>query len=154
MGRIVYSSPSIESPGEGDTSSIQSVPTERSERPEPRVSERRISLQDYAFTFMLADAAALVGTEVLLNQIYPPKAQTSTGWVSPYLFIICLFYLLASITFKSYSSSIVLNYREMARRSFSALGVSFGLFLIPGGICNIAYDYSRPRFFFGLSVVL
>ncbi len=103
---------------------------------------------------MLADAATLVGTGILLNHIFVPQAQASVGWASPSLLIICLFYLLASIAFKSYSSSIVLKLRETLRRLFSALGVTFGLFLIPIDLNPIAYDYSRPRFFFGRSLVL
>ncbi len=148
MGRRVYSSRSIEGPAEGNTAPIPSVATERPASAEPPRTERRISLQDYAFTFMLADAATLVGTGMLLNHLFLPKAQSSMAWASPSILIISLFYLLASIAFKSYSSSIVLKLRETIRRLFSALGVTFGFFLIPVDLYSIASDYSRPRFFF------
>jgi hypothetical protein len=103
---------------------------------------------------MLADAATLVGTGMLLNHLFLPKAQSSMAWASPSILIVSLFYLLASIAFKSYSSSIVLKLRETIRRLFSALGVTFGCFLIPVDLYSIASDYSRPRFFFGHSLVL
>jgi hypothetical protein len=154
MGRRVYSSRSIGGPAEGNTAPIPSVVSKRPTNSGRRRSERRISLQDYAFTFMLLDAATLLGVGVLLDHLFPPQGQAAAGWANPSLLIISLFYLLASIAFKSYSSSIILRLNEMIRRLFSAIGVTFGLFLIPVDVYSIAADYSRPRFFFGPSLVL
>lgn len=151
MGRTVYSSRSFKDP---DEANIQRPPgcAERPAESTPRRSERRISLQDYAFALMLADLAAIVGSWVLLQYLFLPKSQASASWASPSLIIVSISYLLASIAFKNYSSSTILNRRGAMGGPISALGVAFGLFLIPAETTNIAY--SRPHFFFGRSSAL
>jgi hypothetical protein len=154
MSRAVYSSRSIGDSAEGNMPAVAPAFAERAASSGSRCSERRISLQDYSFAFVLADLAAILGSGILLSHILLPEPQASAGWASPCVLLMSFFYVLASIAFKSYSSSIVLNLRETMRRVFSAFGVSFGLFLIPGEMYNFGCDYLRPHFFFAPSPAL
>ncbi|ARN81491.1 hypothetical protein B1812_10870 [Methylocystis bryophila] len=145
----MYSSRSFKDPNEANIPR----PTSCAERPAestPLRSKRRISMQDYAFALMLADLATIVGSWVLLQYLFLPKSSVS--WASPSLIIVSISYLLASIAFKNYSTSTILDRRGAMRSPISALGAAFGLFLIPAETTNIAY--SRPHFFLGRSSAL
>jgi hypothetical protein len=149
----VYSPRSIEDPREGNTPHIEPVFSEESASSGPRFSEHRVSLQDYAFALVLADAVALVGGGILLDHTFFDGPHAAGGSVSPYL-ITFVCYLLASIAFKSYSTSIFLNLREMMRRVFSVLGATFAFFLISSEMSNAAYERTHSLFFLGLVLLL
>jgi Bacterial sugar transferase len=148
MRSIVYSSLSIGDPHEGNIAGNRAVSAERPAGSSRRFSERRILLQDYSFAFILLDSATIVVGGIVLSYLFSLRDLPSiAGWANPSLIIVSIFYLLASIGFRIYSSSVPLDRRNMIRCLFLALGATFGLFLVLAEMTNTMRDYSRPGFF-------
>ena len=111
---------------------------------------RRISLQNWAVAFILADVAIITGiglaTSDLLDMV-DPRTYALPGWQTPALLTASILHLLATTALRTYSSRKILDRHGTIRRVSLALGATFTLFLVLAAATKTAQEYSRLWFF-------
>jgi Undecaprenyl-phosphate glucose phosphotransferase len=111
---------------------------------------RRISLQDYAAFFVLADVLAIVGVGIALSYLLSainPQIYPAPGWEAPALIIASALHFLAAGALRTYGSRTILDRRGAVRRLTLTLLTTLALFLVFTAATKTMQDYSRLWFF-------